>query len=87
MAAPIQAALAFEPAEARSSFAHDVIAGLTARPKQLPPKYFYDEIGAQVFDDITASPEYYLTRCELQILDERAPEIARSSRKIGRAHV
>jgi Uncharacterized conserved protein len=50
---------------------------LTARPKQLPPKYFYDEIGAQLFEDITASPEYYLTRCELQILGERAPEIAR----------
>jgi dimethylhistidine N-methyltransferase len=77
MAAPIQAALAYEPAEAGSSFAHDVIAGLTARPKQLPPKYFYDEIGAQLFEDITASPEYYLTRCELQILGERAPEIAR----------
>ena len=77
MAAQIQAALAYEPAEAGSSFAHDVIAGLTARPKQLPPKYFYDEIGAQLFEDITASPEYYLTRCELQILGERAPEIAR----------
>ena len=77
MAAPIQAALAYEPAEAGSSFAHDVIAGLTARPKQLPPKYFYDEIGAQLFEDITASPEYYLTRCELQILGERAADIAR----------
>jgi len=77
MAAQIQAALRHEPAEAGSSFARDVIAGLTARPKRLSPKYFYDQIGAQLFEDITASPEYYLTRCELQILRERAPDIAR----------
>lgn len=77
MAAQIQAALRDEPAEAGSSFARDVIAGLTARPKRLSPKYFYDEIGAQLFEDITALPEYYLTRCELQILRERATDIAR----------
>jgi dimethylhistidine N-methyltransferase len=77
MAAQIQAALRYEPAEAGSSFARDVIAGLTARPKRLSPKYFYDETGAQLFEDITALPEYYPTRCELQILRERAPEIAR----------
>src|SRR5207244_5218895 len=68
MAAQIQAALRYEGAEAGSSFARDVIAGLTARPKRLSPKYFYDEIGAQLFEDITALPEYYLTRCELEIL-------------------
>jgi dimethylhistidine N-methyltransferase len=77
MAAQIQAALRDEPAEAGSSFARDVIAGLTARPKRLSPKYFYDEIGARLFEDITALPEYYLTRCELQILRERAADIAR----------
>ncbi len=77
MAAQIQAALRYEGAEAGSSFAGDVIAGLTARPKRLSPKYFYDEIGAQLFEDITALPEYYLTRCELEILRERAPDIAR----------
>jgi dimethylhistidine N-methyltransferase len=77
MAAQIQAALRDEPAEAGSSFARDVIAGLTARPKRLSPKYFYDEIGAQLFEDITALPEYYLTRCELEILREPAPDIAR----------
>ena len=77
MAAQIQAALRDEPAEAGSSFARDVIAGLTARPKRLSPKYFYDETGARLFEDITALPEYYLTRCELQILRERATDIAR----------
>jgi len=50
---------------------------LTARPKRLPPKYFYDETGAQLFEQITALPEYYLTRCELEILRERARDIAR----------
>ncbi len=77
MAAPIEAAVRYDVAEADSSFARDVIAGLTARPKRLPPKYFYDETGAQLFEQITALPEYYLTRCELEILRERARDIAR----------
>jgi dimethylhistidine N-methyltransferase len=59
------------------AFAHDVLAGLSARPKRLSPKYFYDETGAQLFQQITETPEYYPTRCELSILRERAPEIAR----------
>jgi len=80
MAAQTSAALRYEPVEEVSSFARDVIAGLTARPKGLPPKYFYDEIGAQLFDQITALPEYYPTRCELEILRERASELARSRR-------
>ena len=77
MAAQTQAALRYAPAEADSPFLHDVIAGLTARPKRLPPKYFYDEAGAQLFEEITALPEYYPTRCELAILRERAADIAR----------
>src|SRR5262249_59513812 len=58
-------------------FARDVSAGLTAHPKRLSPKYFYDETGAQLFEAITALPEYYLTRCELEILEARAREMAR----------
>jgi dimethylhistidine N-methyltransferase len=76
MAAPSEAAVRYEDADAASSFAGDVIAGLTAQPKRLPPKYFYDETGAQLFEQITALPEYYLTRCELQILRERARDMA-----------
>ena len=76
MAAPIEAAVRYEDVDTASSFACEVIAGLSARPKRLPPKYFYDETGAQLFEQITALPEYYLTRCELQILRERAREIA-----------
>ena len=77
MAAQTQAALRHAPVEADSLFMHDVIAGLTARPKRLPPKYFYDEAGARLFEEITALPEYYPTRCELAILRERAADIAR----------
>jgi dimethylhistidine N-methyltransferase len=77
MAAVTQTAFRYEPIETESPFAQDVIAGLTARPKRLPPKYFYDEAGAQLFEEITALPEYYPTRCELAILREHAPEMAR----------
>jgi L-histidine Nalpha-methyltransferase len=63
-----------EPAQV--SFTHEVVAGLNARPKRIPAKYFYDGRGAQLFQAITATPEYYLTRCELSILRERAHEIA-----------
>src|SRR5881227_1138798 len=76
MVAPIEAAVRYEELPARSSFVRDVLAGLTARPKRLSPKYFYDETGAQLFEAITASPEYYLTRCELEILEERARDMA-----------
>jgi L-histidine N-alpha-methyltransferase len=58
----------------------DVRAGLTAPEKSLPPKYFYDARGSELFDEITRLPEYYLTRAESSILAERAAEIARLSR-------
>jgi dimethylhistidine N-methyltransferase len=60
-----------------SQFAHDVIAGLSARPKRLSPKYFYDETGSQLFEQITELPEYYPTRSELLILTNNASEIAK----------
>ena len=58
----------------------DVAAGLTATPKSLPPKYFYDARGSQLFDEITQLPEYYPTRAETSILARRAGEIARLTR-------
>jgi dimethylhistidine N-methyltransferase len=66
-----------QSADRYSAFARDVIDGLTARPKRLSPKYFYDETGSRLFEEITALPEYYPTRCELEILREHAPDIAR----------
>jgi dimethylhistidine N-methyltransferase len=70
-------AAAARPARVDDAFLNDVITGLTARPKRLPPKYFYDEAGARLFEEITALPEYYPTRCELEILSARGAEIAR----------
>jgi dimethylhistidine N-methyltransferase len=57
-------------------FARDVLAGLTSRPKRLSPKYFYDEAGSRLFEEITELPEYYPTRSELAILAGNAKEIA-----------
>ena len=65
------------PADGLVRLAHDVRRGLTARPRWLPPKYFYDEAGAALFDRITTLPEYYLTRAEEEILAAAAPTIAR----------
>ncbi|HZP04290.1 MAG TPA: L-histidine N(alpha)-methyltransferase [Terracidiphilus sp.] len=50
-------------------------AGLTSIPKRLPPWLFYDAAGSQLFDEITALPEYYLTRTERSILERNAEEI------------
>ena len=57
----------------------DVAEGLTARPKQLPPKWFYDERGSGLFEDITRLPEYYPTWAERSILETRADEIAEAA--------
>src|SRR5262249_31242531 len=63
-----------EPFADETPFASDVLAGLSRRPKQLPPKYFYDELGSQLFEQITELPEYYPTRTELSILREHAAD-------------
>jgi L-histidine Nalpha-methyltransferase len=54
---------------------HDVREGLARRPKTLPPKYFYDARGSELFERITRLPEYYPTRAEQEILDRAAEEI------------
>jgi len=65
------------PADAVARLTRDVARGLTARPRWLPPKYFYDEAGGALFDRITTLPEYYLTRVEDEILAHSAAEIVR----------
>ncbi|SPF07133.1 L-histidine N(alpha)-methyltransferase [Streptomyces sp. MA5143a] len=57
----------------------DVLNGLTRTPKTLPPKWFYDAHGSELFDRITELPEYYPTRAEREILLGRAAEIAAAS--------
>ncbi|MFF4049513.1 L-histidine N(alpha)-methyltransferase [Streptomyces chartreusis] len=54
----------------------DVLKGLTGTPKTLPPKWFYDAQGSELFEKITELPEYYPTRAEREILVDRAGEIA-----------
>jgi L-histidine N-alpha-methyltransferase len=55
----------------------DVLRGLTAVPKELPPKWFYDERGSALFGEITMLPEYYLTGAEREILAQHAGDVAR----------
>ena len=62
-----------------ASLRADALAGLTATPKTLPPKWFYDAQGSALFEKITELPEYYPTRAERSILRAVAPEIASSS--------
>jgi L-histidine Nalpha-methyltransferase len=65
--------------EVLDTLLEDVREGLTRSFKELPPKYFYDERGSALFDQITSLPEYYPTRCERQILNRHAPAIVESS--------
>lgn len=60
----------------RQALEHDVRTGLTSTPKWLPPKWFYDEAGSELFSRITRLPEYYPTRRELDILRRQALDIA-----------
>ena len=58
-----------------TGLAEDVRKGLTAQPKRFLPKYFYDELGSQLFEAICLLPEYYLTRAENEILQKYSDEI------------
>jgi dimethylhistidine N-methyltransferase len=60
----------------QNSFAVDVIAGLSAHHKHLPPKYFYDAQGSRLFEEICATTDYYITRCETALLHTVAAEVA-----------
>src|SRR5262245_1820987 len=59
-----------------SSFRDDVLAGLSRRPKQLSPKYFYDAVGSALFDGICGLEEYYPARTETALLERHRAEIA-----------
>lgn len=65
-----------EDAPTDDLFLEDVLAGLSARPRTLPSKYFYDAEGSRLFEAICDLPEYYLTRTEITLLRQIAPEIA-----------
>lgn len=62
--------------DAAEALFHDVRVGLSAKPKFLPPKWFYDARGSELFEQITMLPEYYPTRTERRLLRRSAAEIA-----------
>jgi L-histidine Nalpha-methyltransferase len=66
----------FSPEERNTELREEVRVGLSSTPKELQPKWFYDERGSELFDLITQLPEYYLTRAERSILERYAGEIA-----------
>ncbi len=62
------------------TFAQDVLRGLTSAPKWLPSKYFYDDEGSRIFQEIMGLEEYYLTGCEMEILRHQAASILQHCR-------
>ncbi|HEX3793304.1 MAG TPA: L-histidine N(alpha)-methyltransferase [Acidimicrobiales bacterium] len=68
------------PDEVRHRMRTDAIEGLQAAPKSIPPVWFYDERGSQLFEDITRLPEYYPTRAERHLLELHADAIAHLSK-------
>lgn len=64
------------PGDLDAGLRRDALVGLSAEPKRLPPKWFYDERGSQLFDDITRLEEYYPTRRETEILERHASFVA-----------
>lgn len=70
-------AISLKPTARRSSiFYNEVIDGLRAENKYLSSKYFYDEAGDKLFQQIMACPEYYPTRCEMEIMQHQSGEMA-----------
>ncbi len=65
-----------EDSRPQVEFAEAVRNGLSAEPKTLPSQFFYDAEGSRLFEEICGLPEYYLTRAEAEILEDRAAEIA-----------
>lgn len=65
------------------SFSEEVLHGLSSSPKRLPSKYFYDDKGSKIFQEIMSMEEYYLTRCESEIFKLHARDIAKSAWKPG----
>ena len=63
------------PVSVLSRFGEDVIAGLSATRKSLPPRYFYDQYGSELFEQICQQPEYYPTRTEAGLMRRRASEV------------
>src|SRR5688572_4311640 len=59
----------------KNTFGSDVLTGLSASPKYLQSMYFYDQEGSRLFEEIMELPEYYLTGCEQEIINDYQDEI------------
>ena len=68
-----------DPADLGTALRVDARRGLTSTPKDLPPKWFYDDRGSELFDEITRLPEYYPTRTERSILLAHADDVVTAS--------
>jgi len=64
------------PARVDPAFGRDMLNGLTSRPRAISPRWFYDRAGSELFEAITALPEYYVTRTERALLRSVADEVA-----------
>lgn len=73
--APVTVSHLTQPKDSRAQLLEDVHHGFTAYRKHLPSQYFYDARGSELFEEITHLPEYYLTRAEMEILENHADEI------------
>ncbi len=71
----------------KNEIARDVLNGLTSTPKYLLPKYFYDDNGSRIFTEIMAMPEYYLTRCEKEILTSQKEALTKEFIKGNPQHI
>ena len=67
------------PTELTSTLIEDARRGLSQPPRWLPPKYFYDDLGSELFDQITQLPEYYPTRAERTLLAQHADDIVHAA--------
>jgi len=76
---PVTVDVHVRPGDATRALREEALVGLCGSPKELSPRWLYDERGSQLFDDITRLPEYYPTRREREILEARAQDIARLS--------
>ncbi len=78
-AAPVTIRRLSPPSDWRARLVSDVRTGMLSRPRRIPSKYFYDDVGSELFDRITRLPEYYLTRTETFILADSAGDIMRQA--------
>lgn len=76
MSAELKQLQPFSNQEDEQHFRQDVLAGLSAKKKHISSKYFYDKKGSELFNIITQHPDYYLTRCEFEIIERNKSKLA-----------